>query len=194
MIIVVWLISLFLPFSRILVDNRANVEKLCFPLIYSFRSSLTVVSLFYFWIFKAARKQSREIRRESHRNFHENSTQQNTSNYKAIKTIGFVLGVFIVSCMPSIVVSVVDYVTASDKCVDHDLTNVVWPWIDAMAFTSSAITATRVFTVSEMESFEILYTSVVIAVHVFNQEILQIAVWNQIRLKFLARCFMLARH
>ena len=60
-------------------------------------------------------------------------------NYKAIKTIGFVLGVFIVSWMPSLVVSVVDYVTASDKCVDHKLAYVVWPWIEAIAFTSAAI-------------------------------------------------------
>ena len=89
-IVMVWLISLFLPFSRILVDNRTNVEKLWFSLTFIvFVLPLTVVSLCYFWIFKAARKQSRdkEIRRESHRNFHENNTQQNTQNYKAIKTI-----------------------------------------------------------------------------------------------------------
>ena len=41
-----------------------------------------------------------------------------------------------------------------------------------------------------MESFEILYASTVITV----DEILQIAAWNKIRLKFLAQCFMLARH
>ena len=41
--------------------------------------------------------------------------------------------------MPSLVVSVVDYATASDKCVDHRLAYLVWPWIEAIAFTSSAI-------------------------------------------------------
>ena len=41
--------------------------------------------------------------------------------------------------MPSLVVSVVDYVTASDKCLDHRLTYVVWPFIEAIAFTSSVI-------------------------------------------------------
>ena len=55
------------------------------------------------------------------------------------RAIGFVLGVFVVSWMPSIVVSVVDYVTANDKCFDHKLVYVVWPWIEAIAFTSSAI-------------------------------------------------------
>ena len=138
-ITIVWLISLFLPFTRILVDNRTNVEKLWFSLTFIvFVLPLIVVTLCYFWIFKAVKKQSRRIRRESHHNF-DSDTQQNTQNYKAIKTIGFVLGVFIISWMPSIVVSVVDYVTASDKCVDHKLAYVVWPWIEAIAFTSSAI-------------------------------------------------------
>ena len=41
--------------------------------------------------------------------------------------------------MSSLVVSVVGYVTASDKCVDHRLTYVVWPCIEAIAFISSAI-------------------------------------------------------
>jgi len=60
-------------------------------------------------------------------------------NYKAIKTIGFVLGVFIVSWMPSLVVSVVEYVTANDKCFRDKLRYVVWPWIVAVGLTSSAI-------------------------------------------------------
>ena len=139
-ITMVWSISLFLPFSRILVDNRTNVERLWFSLTFIvFVLPLTVVTVCYFWIFKAARKQSRRIRRQSLHNFDKINTPQNTQNYKAIKTIGFVLGVFIVSWMPSLVVSVVDYVTASDKCVDHKLAYVVWPWIEAIAFTSSAI-------------------------------------------------------
>ena len=140
MIIIVWLISLLLPFSRIFIDNRTNIEKLWFSLTFIvFVLPLTVVTLCCFWILKAAKKQSRGIRRESHQNFNENSTPQNTQNYKAMKTIGFVLGVFIVSWMPSIVISVVDYVTASDKCIDHKLAYVVWPWIEAIAFTSSSI-------------------------------------------------------
>ena len=41
--------------------------------------------------------------------------------------------------MPSLVVSIVDYVKSSDKCVDHKLAYVVWPWIEAVGLTSSAI-------------------------------------------------------
>ena len=141
-IIMVWLISLFLPFSRILVDNRTKIEKLWFSLTFIiFVLPLSVVTLCYFWIFKIAMKQCRRINWQNlRRNSQENScTVEAMQNHKAIKTIGFVLGVFIVSWMPSLVVSVADYVTAGDKCVDHRLVYVVWPWIEAIAFTSSSI-------------------------------------------------------
>ena len=135
-IIMVWLISLFLPFSRTLVDNPMNAEKFWFSLSFVFfKLPITVVTLCYFAIFKAARKQASEIKRENLQNAPARAMQ----NYKAIKTIGFVLGVFIVSWMPSLVVSIVDYVTASDKCLDHKLAYIVWPWIDAVGLTSSAI-------------------------------------------------------
>ena len=140
-IIMVWLISLFLPFSRTLVDNHMNVEELWFSLSFVFfKVPITVVTLCYFAIFKAARKQASRIKRENLQNANErNASARALQNYKAIKTIGFVLGVFIVSWMPSLVVSVVDYVTASDKCVDHKLSYIVWPWIEAVGLTSSAI-------------------------------------------------------
>ena len=140
-IIMVWLISLFLPFSRILVVSRMNVEGLWFSLSFVFfQLPITVVTLCYFAIFKAARKQANRIKRENHPDSNEkNVPARAMQNYKAIKTIGFVLGVFIVSWMPSSVLSVVDYVTVSDECVDRKLVYAVWPWIVAIGLTSSAI-------------------------------------------------------
>ena len=137
-IITVWLISFFLPFTRILVDDRTK-EDLWFSLTFIvFVLPLTIITLCYYWIFKFSRNQSRKIQRRSVQN-NENAPASATQNYKAVKTIGFVLGVFIVSWMPSLVVSVVDYVTANDQCMDHKLAYVVWPWIEAIAFTSSSI-------------------------------------------------------
>ena len=139
-IIMVWLISLFLPFSRILVDNRTNVEKLWFSLTFIFFVlPIAVVTWCYFWILKVVRKQSRRIEENQPISAENDTPPHAIQNQKAIKTIGFVLGVFIVSWMPSLVVSVVDYVTASDKCVDHKLIYVVWPWIEAIGLSSSAI-------------------------------------------------------
>ena len=140
-IIMVWLISLFLPFSRILVNNPRTVEDLWFSLsIIFFVLPITVVTLCYFWIFKAVRKQTRKITRQRHQNSAEKNTPPRAiQNYKAIKNIGFVLGVFIVSWIPCLVASVVGYLTADDKCLDHKLSFAVWPWITAIGLTSSAI-------------------------------------------------------
>ena len=60
-------------------------------------------------------------------------------NHKAIKTIGLVLGVCIASWLPSLALSVVYHVTASDKCFSNKVVYIVWPWLDAVGWTSSAI-------------------------------------------------------
>ena len=140
-IIMVWLISLFLPFSSILVDNHTNVKDFWFSLSFIFFAApLTVVTLCYFWIFKVAKKQASRVKRENLQNSNEtNCPVRAVQNNKAMKTIGFVLGVFIVSWMPSLVLSVVDYVTASDKCFANKLVYTVWPWLAAVGLTSSAI-------------------------------------------------------
>ena len=90
--------------------------------------------------FKIVRKQPRKIKKENLQNSAENNTSTRAiQNYKAIKTIGFALVVFIVPWMPSLVATVVGYLTAADKCLDNKLAYVVWPWISAIRFTSSAI-------------------------------------------------------
>ena len=139
-ITMVWLISLFLPFSWILVENAMTVEDFSFSLSFiSFAVPLTVVTLCYFWIFKVAKKQASRIKGENLQNSNEmNCPVRAVRNHKAIKTIGLVLGVFIVSWLPSLVLSVVYYVTASDKCFSNKLV-LVWPWLYAVALTSSAI-------------------------------------------------------
>ncbi|XP_078371553.1 beta-1 adrenergic receptor-like [Oculina patagonica] len=140
-ITMVWLISLFLPFSSLLGDTPENRDKLWLSLtVITFVVPITVVILCYFWIFKEARKQARMIGRQEI-NLDENNKVRALQNYKALKTIGFVLGVFIVSWIPCLIISVVNHhdVTEHDQCIDQKLYFVVWPWIEAIAFTSSAI-------------------------------------------------------
>ena len=62
-------------------------------------------------------------------------------NFKAIKTVGYILGVYIVSWMPSLLLLVVHcyYTTTNRLCNDIKIDKVVWPWVEAIAFTSSAI-------------------------------------------------------
>ncbi|XP_078370469.1 beta-2 adrenergic receptor-like [Oculina patagonica] len=135
-IIMVWLISLFLPLPVIFVD----VENLWLILsILTFFIPISLVTFCYVWIFKAARKQATTIRRQNQPTDNISEPPRAIQNYKAIKTIGFVLGAFIVSWMPCLVVSVVHQFASNDECADHKLYSVMWPWIEAIAFTSSAI-------------------------------------------------------
>ena len=62
-------------------------------------------------------------------------------NFKAIKTVGVVLGVYIITWMPSLVLLLVHwyYLAANEKCKDNKLLSVSWPWAEAIAFNSSAI-------------------------------------------------------
>ena len=140
-IIMVWLVSLFLPFSFNLAENATTVRDFWFYLSFIFFVlPLTLVTLCYVWIFTVAKNQATKIKRENVQNSNEmNSPVRAIQNHKAIKTIGFVLGVFIVSWMPSLVLSVVHYVTASDECFSNKLVYIVWPWLDAVGLTSSAI-------------------------------------------------------
>ena len=132
----VWFISLFLPLPVIFVD----VENLwLFLSVLTFFIPTSVVVFCYVWIFKAARKQAATITRQNQPADNIDGPSRAKQNYKAIKTIGFVLGVFIASWMPCLVVSVVHQFAANDDCVDHKPYSVVWPWIEAIVFTSSAI-------------------------------------------------------
>ena len=132
-IIMVWLISHLLPVPVIFED----VETLwLFLTVIIIDIPLALVTLCYFWMYKAARKQATAIIRVN-----QPGRQQAFAieNYKAIKTIGFVLSVFLVSWLPAFGVSVVHHSATADSCMHDKLYSVVWPWIEAIALTSSAI-------------------------------------------------------
>ena len=132
-IIMVWLISLILPFPVIFEDVENFWSFLTVLMVFI---PIALITLCYLWIYKAARKQATAIRRVTQTG---GQPTLAVEHYKAIKTIGFVLGVFLASWMPYFVVSVVHHVVASDSCMDYKLYTVVWPWIEAIALTSSAI-------------------------------------------------------
>ena len=139
LIAVVWFISLLLPCPVIFV----NAENLwLFVSLVTFCIPTTVIAVCYFWIFKAA---SNQARRMTGGNKHRADERRSTfpsriiQNFKAITTIGFVLGVFVVSWMPCLALSIVHEFSASNPCTDEKLYNVAWPWIEAVALSSSAI-------------------------------------------------------
>ena len=141
-IISVWLISLFLPFTLILKDNPVNTPSTVWLSLtfITFVFPMVVVTFSYFWIFKVAKKLYESVTiPASLQNTDKTDTSRALQNYKAVKTIGLVLGVFIVSLIPCLVASIVQYFAGSDKCFYVKISFVVWPWIEAVALTSSVI-------------------------------------------------------
>ena len=143
-IILVWLISLGFPFSSMSVDDEKNnvVELVLSVALIMFVFPLFVVSFCYIFILREARKQFRKILTgKNPRNFDENIRVNTMQNFKAIKTVGVVLGLYIITWMPSLVLLLVHcyYYIANQQCKDNKLMTVSWPWVEAIAFTSSAI-------------------------------------------------------
>ena len=146
-IILVWLISLCLPFTAISVDLLGNIASAVLWLslaFVTFVAPLFVVTFCYMFMFKASRRQCRRMfPNENRQSFDTKNIPGNGTmkNFKAIKTVGYILGFYIVSWMPSLVLLVVhSYYTATNHlCYDIKIDKVVWPWVEAIAFTSSAI-------------------------------------------------------
>ena len=144
-IILVWLFSLGLPFSTLSVigEESISVSVLWISVaLITFAIPLLVVSCCYVYIFKSAKKQFKRISaRENPTTYNDNVRVRSMKNFKAIKTIGFVLGACIIAWTPSFVVLFLDcyYTVISDWDKSLRLYYVVWPWVEAIAFTSSAV-------------------------------------------------------
>ena len=134
-IISVWVASIVLPFSLLFVSEE-NMEILIIIPAATFLVPNIIVAFCYAWIFKAARSQIRRIQDNS---FQNNTVYHAVKNYKALKTVGMVVGVFIASWMPCLVATIVHEVKGEDYCLYVKYYNAVWPWVEAVAFTSSAI-------------------------------------------------------
>ena len=146
-ILVCHTMSLCLPFTAISVDLLGNIASAVLWLslaFVTFVAPLFVVTFCYMFMFKASRRQCRRMfPNENRQSFDTKNIPGNGTmkNFKAIKTVGYIIGVYIVSWMPSLVLLVVHcYYTATNHlCCDIKIDKVVWPWVEAIAFTSSAI-------------------------------------------------------
>ena len=140
-IILVWLISLSLPFLMFSRERKDRKELFEFITITICLVPLLVVSFCYILIFKLARKQFRRILETTNiPDSGENMRVRVMQNFKAIKTVGFVLSAYIITWMPSVVLQLVNfYYIKENRDGLCKVKLVVWPWVEAIAFTSSAI-------------------------------------------------------
>ena len=140
-IILVWFISLSLPFLIFLKERLEKLELFVFIAITMCLVPLLVVCFCYILIFKLARKQFRRILPAKNiPDSGENVRFRVMQNFKAIKTVGFVLSAYIITWMPSVVLQLVNfYYIEENRDGLCKVKLVVWPWVEAIAFTSSAI-------------------------------------------------------
>ena len=144
-IFLVWLFSLILPFSMFLIDYESMINYFVSMIFLAFIISvipLLVVSFSYVCIFKSAKKQFNRILARENPTINNDSFKARTiQNLKAIKTIGLVLGACIITWMPNLVLLLVEckYALENNWARICSLNLVVWPWVETVAFTSSAI-------------------------------------------------------
>ena len=140
-IILVWFISLSLPFLMFSREGKDRKELFVSITITICLVPLLVVSFCYILIFKLARKQFRRILETTNiPDSGENMRVRVMQNFKAVKTVGFVLSAYIITWMPSVVLQLVNfYYIEENRDGLCKIKFVVWPWVEAIAFTSSAI-------------------------------------------------------
>ena len=132
----VWVISLFLPFLIFIKDGAG---WLFFAAItYLFPTFVVILS--YAFIFKAVRTQGKRIKEERHHS-NDDTPRGVVKNLKAIKTIGLVLSVCIITWIPCFILTIIayHYYTTKKDCLFEKLLSLAWPWVEATALTSSAI-------------------------------------------------------
>ena len=140
-IILVWFISLSLPFLMFSREGKDRKELFVSITITICLVPLLVVSFCYILIFKLARKQFRRILETTNiPDSGENMRVRVMQNFKAVKTVSFVLSAYIITWMPSVVLQLVNfYYIEENRDGLCKIKFVVWPWVEAIAFTSSAI-------------------------------------------------------
>ena len=132
----VWVISLFLPFLIFIKDGAG---WLFFAAI-TYLFPIFVVILSYAFIFKAVRTQGKRIKEERHHS-NDDTLPGVVKNFKAIKTIGLVFSVCIITWIPCFILTIITYHYGTTKkdCLFEKLFSLAWPWVGATALTSSAI-------------------------------------------------------
>ena len=139
-IILVWFISLSLPFLMFSREGMNRKELLVSITFTICLVPLLVVSFCYILIFKLARKQFRRILETTNiPDSGENIRVRVVQNLKAIKTVGFVLSACIITWMPSVVLRSVKFYYTEEGRSRRKVISVIGLWVDAIAFTSSAI-------------------------------------------------------
>ena len=134
----VWFMSLVLPCSRFMVQDITALSTLY--LSFTVMTILFPMSIIVFCslrILKAASVHYNSIKPTSSCAQNQDVIRRSKNNYKAAKTVSIIVGLFVVSWLPSLITGLAHYFS---NLVSYDsVYYTVWTYVETVAFTSSAI-------------------------------------------------------
>ena len=134
-IVFIWMFSILFASLRLFITNPFQLPKLWLAAtVITVIVPITLISVCYYLIFKAARQQIRRISLQ--KTFNPDEIIVQVKNRKAACTIGIIVGVFTICWSPSLVISLVQFFT-SDLCQKTRI-NGYWFWAALAEFSNSA--------------------------------------------------------
>lgn len=138
-VVFVWISSMAFGLSRVFVNNPTNLPTLwmCVSVITILLPTALIVFC-YVHIFVLARRQSKNIATQTlHLRSTHHAAAEVVRDRKAAKTVGLVVGLFLISWFPTLVTSFV-HLTTRGGCTKIDM-RLVWLWVELLAFASSGV-------------------------------------------------------
>ena len=136
-ILLIWTFSILFACFRLLITDPLQLPKLWLAAtVITVVAPLTLISICYYHIFKAARFQIRKISASEETRISVDQALMQLKHRKAALTIGIVVGVFIICWTPSLVISLIQFFTFNN--CQKLMINGYWFWGALAEFSNSA--------------------------------------------------------
>ena len=134
----VWFMSLVLPCSRFMVQDITALSTLYISFtVMTILFPMSIIVFCSLRILKAALAHYNSINPTSSCEQNQDVIRRTKKNYKAAKTVSIIVGLFVVSWLPSLITGFVHYFNTKGSHNANYYT--VWTFVETTAFTSSAI-------------------------------------------------------
>ena len=134
----VWFMSLVLPCSRFMVQDITALSTLYISFtVMTILFPMSIIVFCSLRILKAALAHYNSINPTSSCEQNQDIIRRTKKNYKAAKTVSIIVGLFVVSWLPSLITGFVHYFNTKGSHNANYYT--VWTFVETTAFTSSAI-------------------------------------------------------
>ena len=136
-ILLIWTFSMLFACLRLLITDPLQLPKLWLAAtVITVIAPLTLISICYYHIFKAARFQISKISASEESRISPDQAIMQLKHRKAALTIGIVVGVFTICWTPSLVISLIQFFTVNN--CQKLMINGYWFWGALAEFSNSA--------------------------------------------------------